>query len=202
MSKRLHSRPRTEQLEDRLVPVDLNLTGVEWRTIDGTSNNVALPTQGAAETEQIRFGYGDQFPDGIGDAIITAPQRANPRTISNAIHAQSGSVPSDRHLTDWAFQWGQWITHDMDLTRNGPQFNVLSTGAVGRLPHPDRRPERPARAANPIPFNRSEFAAGHRRAAASAATWSTASRRTSTRRWCTAPTRCGRRPCARSRAAS
>ena len=110
------------------------------------TTTLALPTQGAAETRQIRFGYGDQFPDGFGDAIITAPQRANPRTISNAIHAQSGSVLNDRHLTDWAFQWGQWITHDMDLTRNGPQFNVLSTGDGGRLPHPDRRPERPARA--------------------------------------------------------
>ena len=128
-----------ERLEDRqLLSGDL-LTGIEWRTIEGTNNNLPNPTQGAAETRQIRFGYTAQFPDGFGDAIITAPQRANPRTISNTIHAQSGSVLSQRNLTDWAFQWGQFITHDLDLTNNGPQFNVLSTGAVGdfRIPIED-----------------------------------------------------------------
>src|SRR5262245_49305928 len=132
MARRHPARLRAEQLEVRLaLSVGLDLTGVEWRTIDGTDNNTALPTQGAAETRQIRFGYGAQFPDGFGDAIITTPQRANPRTISNTIHAQSGSVTSERQLTDWAFQWGQWITHDMDLTRNGSDFNVLSDGTVG-----------------------------------------------------------------------
>ena len=73
-----------ERLEERqLLSGDLYLTGVEWRTIEGTNNNLPNPTQGAAETQQIRFGYNAQFPDGFGDAIITAPQRANPRTISN-----------------------------------------------------------------------------------------------------------------------
>src|SRR5262245_52757337 len=99
-------RPRLERLEDRQVPSTPDLTGVEFRTIDGTRNNLARPTQGAAETRQIRFGYGAQFPDGFGDAILVAPRRANPRTISNALMAQAGSVPNDRHLTDWVFQWG------------------------------------------------------------------------------------------------
>ena len=112
-------------MEDRLVP-SIDLSGVEWRTINGTNNNAAVPNQGAAETEQIRFGYGDRFVDDNGDVIITAPQRENPRTISNAIHDQDSSVRSERQLTDWIFQWGQWITHDLDLTRNGAEFNVLS----------------------------------------------------------------------------
>ena len=67
-------RPTFEVLEDRVVPSGLDLTGVEWRSIDGTSNNLALPTQGAAETQQIRFGYQAQFPDGFGDAIIKRMQ--------------------------------------------------------------------------------------------------------------------------------
>jgi peroxidase len=149
-------QPAFEVLEDRLVPSGLDLTGVEWRSIDGTSNNLALPSQGAAETQQIRFGYQAQFPDGFGDAIITSPQRANPRTISNVIHAQSGSVPNDRLLTDWAFQWGQWITHDLDLTRNGAEFNTLSTGDVGDFRIPIEDPNDPL-GPNPIPFDRSEF---------------------------------------------
>jgi peroxidase len=152
-------RLRCEQLEERQVLSTLDLSGVEFRTIDGTNNNAALPLQGAAETEQIRFGYGQRFPDGFGDLIITPPQRANPRSISNAIHAQTGSVLNDRHLTDWVFQWGQWITHDMDLTRNGPEWNVLSTGAVGNFSIPILDPGDPL-GPNPIPFNRSQIVPG------------------------------------------
>ena len=61
-----------------LLAGELNVTGIEWRTIDGTNNNVAYPTQGAAETQQIRFGYGDDFPDDFGDAIITAARAGQP----------------------------------------------------------------------------------------------------------------------------
>jgi hypothetical protein len=157
MAMRHTARLGSGPLEDRLVPSGgLDTTGVEWRTIDGTNNNVAQPTQGAAETRQIRFGYGAQFPDGYGDAIITTPQRANPRTISNTIHAQADSVPNDRHLTDWAFQWGQWITHDLDLTRNGPEFDALWTGGVGDFGIAIEDPDDPL-GPNPIPFHRSEY---------------------------------------------
>jgi hypothetical protein len=142
-------------MEDRVVP-SINLSGIEWRTIDGTNNNVANPNQGAAETQQIRFGYGDRFVDDNGDVIVTAPLRENPRTISNEIHDQNASVPSERLLTDWSFQWGQWITHDLDLTRNGAQWDVLSDGSTGSFSIPVLDPNDPL-GPNPIPFNRSEF---------------------------------------------
>jgi hypothetical protein len=156
-----------EPLEKRLMfagdvnsnQTDLRPPNIEFRTIDGTGNNLANPSQGAADTQQIRFGYGDDFPDDFGDAIITEPERTNPRTISNVIHAQTGGVPSDRHLTDWAFQWGQWITHDMDLTGNGPEFNVLSTGEVGDFSILILDPNDPL-GPNPIPFNRSQYVPG------------------------------------------
>ena len=65
-------RDPIEQLESRLLfAAGLDLTGVEFRSVDGTGNNLAVPAQGAAETAQIRFGYGAAFPDGFGDAIIT-----------------------------------------------------------------------------------------------------------------------------------
>jgi peroxidase len=157
MARNRRVRLVCEELECRqLLSGNLDLAGVEWRSIDGADNNTANPMQGAAETRQIRFGYGAQFPDGFGDAIIVAPQRANPRTISNTIHAQSESVLNDRHLTDWVFQWGQFITHDIDLTRNGPEGNTLSTGAVGDFHIPIENPNDPL-GPNPIPFNRSEF---------------------------------------------
>jgi peroxidase len=157
MAENRRARLLCEQLECRqLLSGNLDLGGVEWRTIDGTNNNILLPDQGAAETRQIRFGYGAQFPDGFGDAIVTEPQRANPRTISNTIHAQSESVPNGRHLTDWVFQWGQWITHDLDLTDSGPQYNQLSTGETGDFRIPVLDPHDPL-GPNPIPFNRSRY---------------------------------------------
>lgn len=164
MAKNRLARLLAEQLEERLVLTgELDLIGVEWRSITGVGNNVALPNQGAAETRQIRFGYGAQFPDAFGDTIVTAPQRANPRTISNQLHAQGNvSLPSDRHLTDWVFQWGQWVTHDMDLTRTDAEFNVLSTGVTGDFRIAVLDPADPLyNPANPfIPFNRSQYDVG------------------------------------------
>ncbi len=62
ISRHRRYQPQLETLEGRcLLTGGIDLSGVEWRTIDGTGNNVALPTQGAAETRQIRFGYGAQF---------------------------------------------------------------------------------------------------------------------------------------------
>ncbi|MFQ3592126.1 MAG: peroxidase family protein [Gemmataceae bacterium] len=144
-----------EALEDRCVPaVDLSM--VEWRTFDGTGNNLANPTQAAAETRMPRIGYGAQFPDGYGDQIIRSPQRPNPRTISNVLNKQTQSVPSARGVTDMVFHWGQFITHDLDLTVNGAQFNQLFTGGVGDFRIPIEDPNDPL-GPNPIPFNRSRF---------------------------------------------
>ncbi|MEQ8789010.1 MAG: peroxidase family protein [Pirellulaceae bacterium] len=144
---------RLENLEDRCLLAGLDLTGVEFRTIDGVDNNPNLPNQGAADTVQIRFGYGDDFPDDNGDTIITSP---NPRLVSNTIHAQTGSIESVDHLTDWSFQWGQWVTHDMDKTRDGAEFN---NGGNFNIPvSPDDPLYNPAFPF--IPFNRSEYADG------------------------------------------
>jgi hypothetical protein len=175
LAKHHSVRLSAEQMEDRVVP-SIDLTGVEWRTITGVNNNLTvlnprtgLFDQGAAETRQIRFGYGVEFTDAdttdIGNVLVgpnTVPARPNARTVSNAIHAQSGSVISDAHLTDWAFQWGQWITHDMDLTRNDAAFNVLLDanfvpipGQFGDYRIPIEDPNDPL-GPNPIPFNRSE----------------------------------------------
>ena len=66
---RRRCRPQVETLEVRhLLAGELDLTGVEWRTIDGTNNNVANPRREQPRRQQIRFGYGDRFPDDNGDA--------------------------------------------------------------------------------------------------------------------------------------
>lgn len=156
MAKKHPVRLWSDTLEDRVVPSVVD--GVEFRTIDGTDNNPNRENQGAAETQQIRFGYGDDFPDDNGDTIITSP---NPRVVSNALLDQDVSIPSANHLTDWAFQWGQWVTHDMDLTRSGPQFNQPSDPTLpSNFNIPITEADDPFGQGNVIPFNRSEFAAG------------------------------------------
>ena len=42
MTKRKGTWLRIEQLEDRLVPAVLNLSAIEFRTIDGTDNNLVV----------------------------------------------------------------------------------------------------------------------------------------------------------------
>ena len=102
----------------------------ENRSIDGMGNNLSDPTQGAAETNLIRFGYPAVFPDGHGDVIETADQ-PNARDVSNLINDQDESILNDRHLTDWIVQWGQFLTHDIDLSLNGAANNDLSDGTIG-----------------------------------------------------------------------
>jgi hypothetical protein len=158
------ARLRAEPLEHRILlaaaapqlsSLATDLAQIEVRSIDGSGNNLIEDLQGAAHTRVIRFGYPAQYPDGHGDAV-DLPGRPNARTISNEIHAQSASVLNDRHLTDWVFQWGQFLTHDMDLTINGSDFNYSYDGVLGYFgididdPHDPLGP-------NAIPFNRTEF---------------------------------------------
>ena len=130
-------------------------SAIEFRTYDGTGNNVLFPLAGVAGERVVRFGYDDDYPDEIGD-VITRPGKPNPRDVSNAVLAQSGSIENARGLSDWVVHWGQFVTHDMSLIRTDSQFNSLSTGGVGDFSIPITDPNDPL-GPGPIPFNRSEF---------------------------------------------
>jgi peroxidase len=54
------------------------------------------------------------YADGI--SAMAGAGRPSPREISNRVFAQSGSIPSDRRVTDMLWQWGQFVDHDIDLT--------------------------------------------------------------------------------------
>ncbi|MDQ2694599.1 MAG: peroxiredoxin [Pseudomonadota bacterium] len=88
----------------------------EFRTLDGSNNNLANPTLGQAGTNLLRLtdpaaGYADGFQEPVGEAL-----RGSPRAISNAVSRQSGLVNNHRHLSSWVWQWGQLLDHDLDLT--------------------------------------------------------------------------------------
>ena len=78
---------------------------------------------------------------------MTDEDRANPRSISNALAAQSGSIPAKRNLSDFVWQWGQFLDHDIDLTHAGSEFGTAPIKVLN-----ENDPLYPL-----IPLTRSEF---------------------------------------------
>ncbi len=90
-----------------------------FRTFNGLNNNLENPEYGEEGIQLLRLSdpaYDDGLSaprtiDSDGDPLPSA------RAISNAIAAQDGvSIPNDSRLSDWFWQWGQFIDHDMGLT--------------------------------------------------------------------------------------
>jgi len=57
-------------------------------------------------------------PIGYGNGAWTpgGATRPSPRLLSNLLSAQTTSVPDARNLSSMAWQWGQFVDHDIDLT--------------------------------------------------------------------------------------
>ncbi|MDH3717297.1 MAG: LEPR-XLL domain-containing protein, partial [Planctomycetota bacterium] len=111
-SKRPHTRKNHlsfETLEDRV------LLNADYRAINGYDNNLAHPDWGSAGVQLERY-VASQYADGY--SAPAGPLRPSPRAISNAVAAQEHSVVNDRYLTDFVWQWGQFLDHDIDLTES------------------------------------------------------------------------------------
>lgn len=96
----------------------------EWREIDGTFNNTLTGRTTWGSTDiRLRRESGTSY---MGDGYTPVQNRPNPRTISNAVFDQSGSIQNARGLTDFVWQWGQFLDHDIDLTpaTSGEAFDI------------------------------------------------------------------------------
>jgi hypothetical protein len=100
---------------------------IKFRTINGSDNH---PNDlGEVESELLRLlkpAYEDGFnlPRGIIESqpnnLFIGPSRLpNPREISNAVSAQTKSIPNFLNASDWIWQWGQFLDHDLDLNEGG-----------------------------------------------------------------------------------
>jgi len=122
-------------------------THADDRSIDGTGNNTSNTNWGAASDPgsgryvQLLREAPAAYEDGISSPA-GASTRPSPRVISNAVAAQTGSILNNNLLTDFVWQWGQFLDHDIDLTEaahptesfdipvptGDPQFDPFSTG--------------------------------------------------------------------------
>ena len=113
----------------------------EVRTYDGTSNNVANPEWGATFEHLQRLGNAD-YEDGI--SALSGQERPSARAVSNSVSDQieGTSISNTMNGTDFVWQWGQFMDHDIDLTDGAEEsadilvpegdtdFDPSSTGAV------------------------------------------------------------------------
>lgn len=94
------------------------------RTMDGSGNNLTpgQGTWGAVGTQLMRMGPATYGPDGF----TPVSDRPNPRTISNLVIAQPGLMFNASKLSDFTWQWGQFLDHDIALVpdTSGEAFNI------------------------------------------------------------------------------
>ncbi|QEG37052.1 peroxidase family protein [Bythopirellula goksoeyrii] len=103
-----------------LIPSCLGFNVASWattlRSFDGTNNNLAHPEWGSVGSNFVRVApvaYVDQtsVPDIAG--------RPNPRSVSVALFQQTEPHPNARRLSGYVYAFGQFLSHDMQLTQTG-----------------------------------------------------------------------------------
>lgn len=124
-----------ESLENRA------LMAADFRSIDGTGNNLANPEWGSTAEDFLRKAPA-AYADGISKPATGIAPRPSAREVSNTIAAQDGDIVSKNGLSAMMYAWGQFVDHDIDLTKTGtptesfpiavpdgdPQFDPSGTG--------------------------------------------------------------------------
>ena len=100
-------------------------TGV--RSISGSGNNSADETMGAANTMLRRLAPPD-YPDLI--AAMGGPNRRSARQISNLVAAETRPRVNALGASDFVWQWGQFLDHDIDLTDGTEPPGAIERGLV------------------------------------------------------------------------
>src|SRR5437867_2579644 len=105
----------------------LRFRTLDFRTIDGSNNNLADSTMNQADTDFARVGPA-HFADGFNE-MTSGP---NPREISNIVVAQEDTGEDGPHLMDhngvalsgMMYAWGQFIDHDLDLQKSATTTDI------------------------------------------------------------------------------
>jgi len=123
----------------------------EWaRSMDGRGNNLTEPDMGAAVTPLLRM-MDPEYGDGV--SALAGPARPGPRAVSNAVCAQSRPRPNAQLASDFLWQWGQFLDHDIDLTDGADPPEPANVP----IPQGDPFFDPDARGDVVMPFNRSIY---------------------------------------------
>ncbi len=107
-ARRTDPRPAIDNPNERTFELP-----TAFRSIDGFGNHEEFPSRGAAHTPLIRM-TPVAYTDGV--ASPAGEHRESARVISNACVTQNDLVANAREATDFLWQWGQFLDHDIDLT--------------------------------------------------------------------------------------
>lgn len=123
------------------VGLPAGAASAENRAMDGRGNNPLDAEMGATFTMEMRMAP-VAYADGV--SVPSGADRPNPRDISNIVCDQVGmSIVNDSDLSDWVWQWGQFIDHDITLSEfmvpqeafdievpmGDPMFDPMFTGS-------------------------------------------------------------------------
>ncbi len=106
-----HNRDR--QKTSRSTISEHSAADSQIRAIDGTGNNLTTPELGSAHIRLTRL-LTARYSDNISS--LAGNDRPNPRLISNRIFASNSDTPNPHGASDFLWQWGQFLDHDIDLT--------------------------------------------------------------------------------------
>ncbi len=84
-----------------------------FRRIDGRGNNQGQPAMGSAGTRLRRWVAAD-YADGVSEPA--GGLRRSAREVSNRVADQDRDLPNPLGASDFLWQWGQFLDHDIDLT--------------------------------------------------------------------------------------
>ncbi|MCB1638783.1 MAG: peroxidase family protein, partial [Thiothrix sp.] len=117
-------------------PTPTPVPAPDYRSIDGTGNNLLHTEWGSTEEGLVRVASPD-------NTRLTDTTLASAREISNAVSAQSGNTANDKGLSDMFWLWGQFLDHDLThvdsedgeradiaVPTGDPQFDPFGTGTV------------------------------------------------------------------------
>ena len=106
--------PRDSRWRFRSSPNTSPSGGLQFRSIDGTSNNLADPALNSTGTDFARIGGADNAHFVNDDGHTPILDGPNPRDISNIVVASNDDVPNPEGLSGFMYVWGQFIDHDLD----------------------------------------------------------------------------------------
>ncbi len=113
---------------------------MQYRSVDGIGNNVRRPSLVSAGVRLQRL---TEASYANGTDTPTGATHPSARAISNACAAQETIIPNTVRASDYLWQWGQFVDHDIDLTHAAdpavnfdisvpaadPQFDPTNTGS-------------------------------------------------------------------------